>query len=407
MGQAFWGDAPMVSPGSSVASMAGSERSMLSGSRVGARMGDDPSTASAAMGSVFSGSRVGSRMGDDPSAVSVAERVREVERSILASSMASASGSSRSTMVPDGLGIPMMFSTPGSGIELVFDDDEVSLLEGGAGVYHPPVLGRDREDVKNQFKMSSKDKKRLLNEIQTANSVARKQSGLGDANAQRERAAGLIAGRKAKDKDGVVQTIDLGIDLSGFAGPDLEIRQQAMAVMLRADDNHNGMADSLESVVVGAGPSTEEVTEMLRADPNNDGVGGDVLGAAMQAGLGLGVTPQQGGFAMDVDASTDQAPDPTQMLTDEERATLEANYMHPLRDPFVTNLPPLEKDDDKSLYCFKDCIEREKGRLKECDEVRRRVISQLKVLGCHSLAVPIKTNTACGMAAEASDDGNL
>jgi hypothetical protein len=361
------------------------------GSRMNAE--DDPSRASASSYMSQAGT----------ARQSVRERVRNIEdmQSIALGSRGSRAVSefferNRLEDMSDVDSISHMSSSTGAGTrvgngvlgsEMLFgaDSDEASrMFEEEASVRNEGLetLGGVENfyirSVKQQLKESSRDRRRLLAE--TRPPVAVTQAGLGLTTLRENRMTRRELG------DGVLPEFDLG----GLVGPPREVRERAMELLAR-DTNRNGVGDAIESLVVGAPPSSEEVADLLRMDADGDGRG-DVLGAAMQ------------GETVDM-MDTDEPANPGDILTGAERATFEASdYMHPLRDPFVTDLPPLQKDDDKSLYCFKDCIERERIRLKECDEVRKRVISQLKTMGCHSIAIPIKTNTACGISVEDDDE---
>jgi hypothetical protein len=80
-----------------------------------------------------------------------------------------------------------------------------------------------------------------------------------------------------------------------------------------------------------------------------------------------------------------------------ERKDLEDDpFFHPLKDAWVKSLT-FEKDpNEKALWCWRDCRERDRIRKLECDEIRRRVEKKLKDLGCPTQLIAVDMPSPCG-----------
>lgn len=80
-----------------------------------------------------------------------------------------------------------------------------------------------------------------------------------------------------------------------------------------------------------------------------------------------------------------------------ERLTWETDpFFHPLQATWVKDMTLTPDQNEKNLWCWRDCQERDRIRKLECDEVRRRVESKLKELGCPTTLIPNDLPSPCG-----------
>lgn len=81
----------------------------------------------------------------------------------------------------------------------------------------------------------------------------------------------------------------------------------------------------------------------------------------------------------------------------DERATWDTDtFFHPLQSDWVKGMTLAPDQSEKNLWCWRDCQERDRIRKLECDEVRRRVESKLKELGCPTTLIPNDLPSPCG-----------
>lgn len=71
-------------------------------------------------------------------------------------------------------------------------------------------------------------------------------------------------------------------------------------------------------------------------------------------------------------------------------------FFHPLQALWVKDMTLAPDQSEKNLWCWRDCQERDRIRKLECDEVRRRVESKLKELGCPTTLIPNDLPSPCG-----------
>lgn len=127
------------------------------------------------------------------------------------------------------------------------------------------------------------------------------------------------------------------------------------------------------------------VIEYLWEDPD---------AAVTESGLGAGNVADAFEPRIETSEEADAMADQSKILDKEERSELE-KFNHPLKDPWVQDLPAYDRDLKPSEMCVMDCRERTRIHDLECDEVRRRVCQRLKELGCPTEWKAIPQKNSC------------
>lgn len=98
-------------------------------------------------------------------------------------------------------------------------------------------------------------------------------------------------------------------------------------------------------------------------------------------------TPEEAAAALDQE----------KILDEKERVDWYDKMSHPLSNEWVQKLPGIPFEKKPGEACMIDCKERQRIKELECDEVRRRVITKLKEVGCPTRAIPIKESIGCNI----------
>lgn len=98
-------------------------------------------------------------------------------------------------------------------------------------------------------------------------------------------------------------------------------------------------------------------------------------------------TPEEAAAALDQE----------KILDEKERVDWYDKMSHPLSNEWVQKLPGIPFEKKPGEACMIDCKERQRVKELECDEIRRRVITKLKEVGCPTRAIPIKESIGCNI----------
>ena len=98
-------------------------------------------------------------------------------------------------------------------------------------------------------------------------------------------------------------------------------------------------------------------------------------------------TPEEAAAALDQE----------KILDEKERVDWYDKMSHPLSNEWVQKLPGIPFEKKPGEACMMDCKERQRVKELECDEIRRRVITKLKEVGCPTRAIPIKESIGCNI----------